>query len=305
MEDMIFEPQAKLLWHGDKVKKWLETGRINPILVEIAPTGYCNASCPWCFFKEKQETERISKPALLRAIDDLAQLGLGAINWSGGGEPTLHPNFEEFIFHAAKQGLKQGLFTNGYNIVPYQELFSWIRVSLTDKGFARIKKPRVPFGICLNHIETYTKQDLINFCLEAKKFGARYFQARPALMGAYDKQPLLETPEFLQQYSDNNFDVYVTDYKYKEAIRPKDYSECYGYHFCPSIDWNGKLSVCLYLTLNSKYVLGDLNKESLLKIWPNIAKSAIVTPSCQNCCKNHEINKLLYKTKNIHLEEFL
>jgi len=305
MDDLIFEPQAKLLWHGDKVKKWLETGRINPILVEIAPTGYCNASCPWCFFKEKQDKERISTPVLLRAIDDLVKLGIKAINWSGGGEPTLHPDFERFLFHAARQGVKQGLFTNGYNTIPAQELFAWIRISLTDKGFARIKKPHVPFGICVNHVESYSNDDLLGFCLEAHNFGARYFQIRPALVGSYDKQPILKAPTFLQRCAGHNFDVYVTDYKYKEAIKPKDYSECYGYHFCPSIDWNGKLSVCLYLTLNPEYILGDLNKESLLDIWHAIEKSAVVTEKCQNCCKNHEINKLLYKTKNIHLEDFL
>jgi MoaA/NifB/PqqE/SkfB family radical SAM enzyme len=302
---MIFEPQAKLLWHGDRVKNWLTTGHASPILIEIAPTGYCNASCPWCFFKDKQESERINTDTLIYALSNLSTLGLKAINWSGGGEPTLHPDFNLFVNLASKFNFKQGLFSNGYNVIPEQEKFSWIRISLTDKGFKVIQKPIVPFGICVNHTKEHTKESLNQICLDAKNFGANYIQIRPALIGNYLEQPILEAPLFLMKHKDDNFEVYVTDYKYVECTKKKEYSDCYGYHFCPSIDWKGNLSVCLYLTLRPDYILGNLNKQSLLAIWNNLPNKMSVISECQNCCKNHEINRLLYKTKNLKLECFL
>jgi MoaA/NifB/PqqE/SkfB family radical SAM enzyme len=300
-----FDPQAKLLWHGDRVKEWLRTGRTKPILVEVAPTGYCNAACPWCFFKGKRSMKHIDSDIMMNAIDDMVKLGVKALNWSGGGEPTLHPDFSLFVKYAARRGLKQGLFTNGYRIIPLQDKFEWIRISLTDKGFSKIKKPRVPFGICVNHTVTQSPSEIKKLCVQAQLFGASYFQTRPALMDNYKKQPWLLSPRYLNKLKSKKFDICVTEYKYEEARKPKDYAYCYGYHFCPSIGWNGKVSTCLYLTLSPKHILGDLNKTRLLNIWPKIIKRMKVSKDCQNCCKNHQINKILYATKHIGAIDFI
>jgi cyclic pyranopterin phosphate synthase len=305
MEDMIFEPQAKLLWHGDRVKEWLNTGRSRPILVEVSPTGYCNATCPWCFFEDKHSKDRINPQVMLNTIKDLAHLGVKAINWSGGGEPTIHPAFKDFVYLASELGIKQGLFTNGYVVIPQQQKFSWIRISFTERGLKPVKKPDVPFGMRLNHTKEYTEKEVRTFCEDAKNFGAKYFQITPALETSYKDQPNIEAPMYLKEYEDNNFKVHVTNYKYNESIKPKEYPDCYGYLFCPSIDWHGKITVCLYLTLDERYILGDLNKESLLSIWPKVVAKVPVIEKCQNCCKNHEINKVLYKVQNINMESFL
>jgi len=242
---------------------------------------------------------------MLKTIEDIKMLGSEALNWTGGGEPVLHPHFSEFVALAADEGLKQGLFTNGYQKIPHQNVFSWIRISLTDKPYENIIIPDVPFGICLNQLPKHTKKDLIKICLEAREIGARYFQVRPALQTSYKKQTLMLAPDYLKEYRTDKFDVYVTDYKYEEANKPKTYRDCYGYHFCPSIDWRGRLLACLYMTNQNKFVFGDLNKKPLLRIWGGISKKVPVVEACQNCCKNHEINKVLYAAKNIGLADFL
>jgi len=301
----VFAPQAKLLHHSDRVGEWIRTGHTTPILFEVAPTGYCNAACPWCLFKGKRSSARVDKKLMLKAIEDMAKMDVKALNWSGGGEPTLHPDFEYFVDYASRHGLKQGLFTNGYNIIPHQTLFSWIRISLTDKGYDKIKKPDVPFGICVNQLSTYREMDLRRLCVKARNIGARYFQIRPALIGSYKDQISMSPPKYLEKLRKKNFDVYITDYKYEESKKAKVYKDCYGYHFCPSIGWNGKVNVCLYLTLQAKYQIGDLKKDRLIDIWPRITKRIKVTKECQNCCKNNEINKLLYAAKNIREVDFI
>ena len=303
--EIIFEPQAKLLWHGNRVKDWVSDGRTKPILIEIAPSGNCNASCPWCFFKDQKVKQEINANTMLRVLREITAAGMKAINWSGGGEPTMHSHFKDFVKYANVQKLQQGLFTNGFKIIPHQEMFEWIRVSLTNQGFKRIKKPHVPFGICVNQIEKYTSQELRNMCIEARSFGASYFQIRPALIGDYKKQPNLRVPNYLKEYENRNFKVHVTNYKYVESVKSKKYKYCYGYHFCPSIDWKGNLSVCLYLTYHKDYILGNLNKDTFGSIWKKIPKRKKVISKCQNCCKNHEINKILFNVKNIESVNFL
>lgn len=301
---MIFNPSSKLLWQGDRIKEWLGTGRTEPILVEIAPVGYCNASCPWCLFKNKRGTAQIDSFIMLEIIEDLDQLGVKAINWTGGGEPTLHPYFEEIVEKAAHLGLKQGLFTNGYREIPCQDKFKWIRISLTPEGMDRIVRPRVPFGIVLNQTADLTEAELRDLVLRVRDFGAKYFQIRPALVGDFIAQLKLNIPDYLKEYTTKDFEVYVTKYKYREANWPREYGFCYGYHFCPSIDWHGQLRVCLYME-GKEFILGDLNKTSILEIWPKITKKIKVVPGCQNCCKNHEINKVLDGARQAEMVEFL
>lgn len=294
-------PQLKLLYHTDRIQQWL-SGKTYPILVEIAPTGYCNATCPWCFFSKVRSSDAIDKYTLLTALKSMSDCGLKAINWSGGGEPTLHPDFDIFVKKANELGLKQGLFTNGFKEIPCQELFSWIRISLTDQGFKKIVKPKVPFGICVNHVVSDSIDQLKDWCLEAKEFGASYFQVRPALMGSHENQPHLSAPTFLKQYETNDFEVSITEYKYDEATQPRTYDKCYGYNLCPSIDWNGHLLTCLYMSGKKEYILGDLNTDSFLNIWNSLVTEKNISKECQNCCKNHEINKALYRIKYPELE---
>ncbi|MFA6106346.1 MAG: radical SAM protein [Patescibacteria group bacterium] len=302
---MRLNPHAKLLWNGDRVKSWLEGDKIHPILIEIAPTGYCNANCPWCFFENQKTAEKIDPAVMLKTIDELAKNGVKAINWTGGGEPTLHPQFAEFVRRAADCGIEQGLFTNGYLEIPEQEKFSWIRISLTDKGVDAIKKPRVPFGINLNQTANQTEDELKKICQEARDLGAAYFQVRPALLGSHKIQPKLTPPDYLKKYASEDFQVYTTPYKYEEAVRPKEYNKCYGYSFCPSINWKGHLGVCLYMMGDKNFIFGDLNEAGYSALWEKIPEHIKVSPACQNCCKNHEINKLLDLSKGIIQTSFL
>jgi hypothetical protein len=202
-------------------------------------------------------------------------------------------------------GLQQGLFTNALEKIPFEELFKWIRISLTDQGFDPIQKPEVPFGICLNHTAGHDEDELRIACRYAKMFGAKYFQVRPALVGNYLDQPDLKAPDFLKEYEDQNFKVYVTEYKYEEATRAKTYDKCYGYHFCPSIDWEGNVSVCMYLTNEHGYRLGSLKEKPLSEILHSVPIHASVCEDCQNCCKNHEINKILFSAKKTRDVNFI
>lgn len=302
----MMNPQAKLLRHGDRVQAWLGNGYTLPVLVEIAPTNFCNATCPWCDFKGKHGNIYINKAIMLSTLKELARMGVKAINWTGGGEPTLHPNFNEFVVEAHKLGLEQGLFTNAYLEIENPEMFEWIRISLTDEEFEPIKAPRGYFGICVNMTADTPQAKLIEWCTRARDMGVEYFQVRPALEGYYRVQSLMLPPAYLKDYETSDFKVILTAYKFRDATKPHGYSQCYGYHFCPSIDWRGKVGVCLYRMGEEKYVLGDLNKESFVRIWCYKNKlKGLVDDECQNCCKNHEINKLLFEAKHIEHRNFL
>src|SRR4030095_6691292 len=93
------------------VAKALKSRR-HPIEAQIIPIRRCNLSCTYC-----NEFDDSSQPVpteeMLHRIDLLAALGTAVITISGG-EPLLHPEFDEIIKRIRSHGILAGLITNGY-----------------------------------------------------------------------------------------------------------------------------------------------------------------------------------------------
>ena len=146
----IFNPHNKILCHLDKVEKLLNNENPAPILIEIDPSNACNHSCPFCIsghlhLSKYKGTDLFNRTMLKKdvfkdLVDDLISLKIDAINWTGGGEPTMNPALSEMIKYINKNSnIKMGMFSNGTMFKRF-DLFetivnscSWVRVSM-DAG---------------------------------------------------------------------------------------------------------------------------------------------------------------------------
>src|SRR5574343_183849 len=84
-------------------RKWLETVREGkqpaPIFVQIIPTNRCNQHCNHCAYRLPgyssnqlfNPRSEMSIEKILETIRDCKEMGVKAIELTGGGEPTLHP----------------------------------------------------------------------------------------------------------------------------------------------------------------------------------------------------------------------
>src|SRR5450631_3553716 len=83
----------------DRIDAALAGEQVGPIRANIDLTNLCTHNCPWCeplqFRKETIADKNHTLPigAAIDTLWDLSVLGCKTINFSGGGEPTLHPNF--------------------------------------------------------------------------------------------------------------------------------------------------------------------------------------------------------------------
>ncbi len=82
----------------------------------------CNFKCPHCY-NESAERGYMSLEAFRRIIKELKHLGCIYLTITGG-EPLLHPNFEEIYKEAHEAGFIVSLFSNGYLIDNFLELLS-------------------------------------------------------------------------------------------------------------------------------------------------------------------------------------
>lgn len=126
---------VKLLKHLNKLKIIQEGKPPSPVMVHISLINACNLTCSFCCFANRDLTDRLPTDRVKKALDSFKKIGITGIEFTGGGEPTLHPDFHEIAEYAYNLGFKLGVCTNGKNIgknitKKTLKLFSWVRLGL-------------------------------------------------------------------------------------------------------------------------------------------------------------------------------
>lgn len=142
----------------DDINKLKNGEIIPPKFVIIYPVNYCNHSCGFCAYRKTKLDEgylaksvnikdMISSDLLLDIPRQLSEAGVKGIEISGGGEPTLHPKFKEFVQEINKYNLDGALVTNGSLLddetIELIKDFSWIRISINGgyNSYSKIQDP--------------------------------------------------------------------------------------------------------------------------------------------------------------------
>jgi len=295
MEQDRFHPGQKITLHTNYLDV-LNGVPVKPIAFEISLTGVCNADCDWCFYKGKQSGEFINKDKLLKALRSARDTK--SVTWTGGGEPTLHPDFEEIIKEVDKLGIEQGLITHGLKIGYNASIFKWIRVSAAENEWAvdnihKLVKQNENVGLCINDFDKDVTRQLLD---EAQIFDVKYIQVRPALESNGALTYAKYFPFNLQPCYER---VIVSKYKYEDCGKHKEYDNCYGHNFVPFIWEDGTVQTCAYHRGSKAKTLGNIYEDDLREIVDDMPHSTNVHNTCMICCKNHEINKMIDSAKKI------
>lgn len=302
-----FSPRDKLLLYPERLAAFKRGEDFAPVLVEISPSNLCNAKCPTCWYvvadeKQKHTKDYMNFALLLGALDDFESMGVEAVTWTGGGDPSIYPQINEAIDAAHAHGLRQAIFTNGYVPIQRPDLMDWIRLTITDRltipKCASDYASKTRTGVNVN-LAPWNVDHLKRLVQEARDAGCHYFQVRPALADRIEDQTIIEMPTWLKDYERPGFDVVVTQYKFSDYMRPHGYKKCHGHQVTPFLWHNGDVGVCAYHFGKPEFTFGNLARESFKEIWEGerrrsmLANGIGVVKACQTCCKPHEANKVL------------
>ena len=161
----------KAAWHIEKIARLRNGLQIVPSHVQLIISDLCNQNCHFCAYRRdggfsteqfgemvdgklvKNPNRRIPYDKAVEILTDCFDVGVKAIQFTGGGEPTVHPQHTELFQHAQQLGLKTGLVTNGL-VMREPEVIAnmdWVRVSVDagvgktyenireSKGFDKVK----------------------------------------------------------------------------------------------------------------------------------------------------------------------
>ena len=165
----------KLLSHPEKLKSFLENKITSPIYIRIKPTNKCNHNCEFCSYNpvtgdlavrdELNRTDEIPREKMLEILDDLKDIGVKAITYSGGGEPLIYPHISEIMQKTLDCGINLSIITNGQELngkkADILSKANWVRIS-SDAGdaesFSKIRKvPKDYFYELTSNIENFAK----------------------------------------------------------------------------------------------------------------------------------------------------
>lgn len=143
----------KAAWHTHDIARLRAGEGIVPHQLYLIVSDLCNQDCDFCTYRSAQgwgsenfgadtgkgfsmnPNRKMPTAKAVEILDDCAELGVRAVQFTGGGEPTVHPDFKNIVGHALKLGLEVGLVTNGTKRLPdnVASRVAWIRVSV-DAG---------------------------------------------------------------------------------------------------------------------------------------------------------------------------
>ena len=148
VKQTMFNPQAKVLHHLDRIVDFFNNKPVDPISIEIDPSNACNHSCPFCIsgnihlskYKGTEFFNRqmMSKEILLGFAKDICKTKTKGINFTGGGEPTMNPHLKGAIEYIKNNSeIEMGMFSNGSMFERFNlfetivKSLTWIRISMT------------------------------------------------------------------------------------------------------------------------------------------------------------------------------
>lgn len=318
-------------------------GQPNPVHVQLVISDLCNESCKFCsyrmedyssnqLFKVIQPDGRVNNnpnrmiplSKVKEIVDDCATMGVKAIQITGGGEPTVHPDFGTICRYIADKAIAFSVVTNGVLMHRYTEelsLATWIRVSVDagnsvtysqmrqvkpsvfDKvwanvaSFARAKSQTV-MGIGFvvtadnyKEVEDATKMAIMSGAANMRvsaffqNAGQQYYEH---ILDECREQ-LIAANDVARQHPHftlfNNFEERVDDLH----GRP-DYKDCGYMQFTTYIGGDQNVYTCCVQSYNEKGLIGSLKEQSFAELWASQPKKDMFATfdarGCERCMFN-------------------
>lgn len=328
--------------HLDRISEWQRGGTPAPVTVEWDLSNRCSLGCQSCHFAHTHSkgpwaiADRrlpmafdpvgdLADTALVcRGLSEMADAGVKGVVWSGGGEPTLHPDWQRILAHASSCGLQQGMYTLGGHLTPEsaQHLANhatWIVVSLDAcdaetyahekgvppsrfadacRGIADLAAAGATVGVSfLLHAGNWSRaSDML--ALE-RQLQAAYATFRPTIetspdapaICASDRQWVTDAEPGLRALeSEPDVEVDVDRFlAYRDWVG-RSYDACHGIKLNATVTPDGRVWVCPQRRGVAGSEVGDLRVESFGDLWSKHPGAWTDFSACRVMCRLHQLN---------------
>lgn len=169
-----------------------------PLTADIFLTDFCNLSCSYCrYYHDTGSYMPFEKFKLY--VRKLQQLGVKGFILTGGGEPTIHPQFNDIISWLETNRISYGINTNGVRYIAcnpvffkfsidtgeekrYQEIRGRNKLKDVIENIKKAIKHKVDNGTTTNigvQCVVQNRDDMLSFYEKVKYLSVDYIYFRP------------------------------------------------------------------------------------------------------------------------------
>lgn len=249
-----------------------------PPNLAIELTNKCNLKCTYCSSTLARRPQGfMSRLVFERLTTEVRDVGIRRVSIVGNGEPTLHPQFDEFIRKAGRAARFVELTTNGTllsekNVTAILEApVDVIHISVDSNTKTGYERSRVngKFEYLLRNLERLMSAKVSS---RSSILVSIRLMLRPSEMAARD-----ELTSFWKPYGDVVSHHYVMNFMGLDAdgfvpLKQQDvYPRCSLPFKILDVRWNGDVPLCHYGTLQTGHpdglLLGNIAEASLVELW--------------------------------------
>lgn len=337
----------KIFHHADRLAQ-IEAGkRTAPIYIRIKPTNVCNENCCYCHYKnaylnldEYIPSDYIPHDKMMEIIDDMRDMGVRAVTFSGGGEPLLYPFIGEAMQKILDTGIDLSIITNGIllkgecaKILAHAK---WVRLSIDSSRpelYAQLRGvPESWFGDLCNNIHDFASlkdascelgvnyvvsRDNYMYVLEMaklmKSLGVNHVKFSPVINNETEqyhasiKERVIRELQEARTIENEHFriiDLYSNDFARVQKgvmIFDRAYEKCYMKELICVIAANQKVYYCQDKAYLSSGVIADLSNKRFIDAWySNEAIKKSQLFNVRTVCKEH----CVHDDRNILLNHY-
>lgn len=321
-----------------------------PLHVRIKPINRCNHHCCYCAYRNARlqigsnmnDNDAIPRDKMFEIIEDLVDMGIKAVTFSGGGEPLLYPHMEEVVERLAASDIRFASLTNGSLLRGrIAELFSrhatWLRVSMDgwdDESYATYRGVKVGeykkilcnirnfkrlggacrLGVCIN-IDNKNHDHVLGQLRQLKDCGVDSVKLSPCIVSnSGEVNNRFHAPFFAGvreqldmaklELEDGNFNIYDSYHMLEECF-DKAYDWCPYMQILTVIGADCGVYACQDKAYSENGFLGSIANIGFKEFWhSNKELFFSINPSkhCHHHCVSNGKNLMVCEYLNIDSE---
>lgn len=166
--------QAKMFHFHDKLDVLQHSRFATPVHVRLKPINACNHKCFYCCYRNDDlylgqlmnERDMIPGDKMREIVDDLADMGVRAVTFTGGGEPLIYPHIVDTVGTLLDHRIKVAVLTNGSALKGevmdvLAKGASWVRISIDATNGPMLSESRRvgvgEFDRIIGNIQAFSK----------------------------------------------------------------------------------------------------------------------------------------------------
>jgi len=303
-----------------------------PINVRIKPTNACNHDCWYCAYRaenlqlgqDMNLQDFIPREKMVEIIDDLVEMGVKAVTFSGGGDPFCYPHLLETVQKLAESPIKFAALTNGSRLTgEVAEIFArhatWLRISMDgwddasyreyrgcpDREFTKIIHNMGQFknlggscylGVCIV-VDSKNCRHIYELIKLLRETGVNSVKVSPCIVSNSGREnneyhdPLFatvkeQTDRAILDFAGSDFEIFDSYHTQLETFR-KSYDWCPYLQITPVIGADLNVYSCHDKAYNlEEGMLGSIRDVRFKELW-NSDKSRFFRIRPSKVCDHH------------------